>query len=86
VVEQLAREEHPFAGLLILVNDLATLDHDQRANLHRVVAWAFGRTLAESVLQSRVFLPPEPQTPTAASRLSSGPERADPEGAGVRSR
>jgi tetratricopeptide (TPR) repeat protein len=70
VVEQLARGEHPFAGLLTLVNDLGTLDDDRRAALSRAVAFAFGRDLAESVIQERFFLGREVPVPETAGRPS----------------
>jgi tetratricopeptide (TPR) repeat protein len=58
VVEQLGRGEHPFASLLILVNDRESLADERRADLRRGVAWAFGEPLAEGAAEARLFLPP----------------------------
>ncbi len=65
-VEQLARGEHPFASLLTLFTDSGTLDDDQRGALYRDVALAFGRTLAESIIQERSFSAREVSFPKTA--------------------
>jgi tetratricopeptide (TPR) repeat protein len=73
VVEQLARGEHPFACLLKLVNHDESLDDDQRAALHRSVAWAFGRPLTQCIDQARLIGPHAPQAPDPADFLPSEP-------------
>jgi tetratricopeptide (TPR) repeat protein len=65
VVHQLAQGAHPFACLLTLVDDAAAAT--VRADLGRTVGWAFGPSLADSAVQARLFLAPEPVTPHATS-------------------
>ena len=60
VVEQLARGEHPFASLLILVDDRESLDIERRTDHRRGVAWAFGETLAEGAAEARLLVSPPP--------------------------
>jgi hypothetical protein len=77
VVEQLALGEHPFAYLLNLVNPDTALGDDQRTALQRTVSWAFGRPLATSVTQGRVFSPDAPE----AEHPADGPPPAPESGA-----
>src|SRR5262249_2273700 len=75
VVELLARGEHPFACLLMLLNHDESLNDAERAALQRSVAWAFGRPLILSVAQARLFWPDASQAPDPAGFLPSEPVR-----------